>query len=202
MFYIYISKCKKIFPLIIIKYRSWVFNALNKFGCLPNIYCHEKIKVVQRLNIQGKGKLILNEGCMMGVYPSPNLYNGEIYLEARNSEAKIEIGKRVFINNNAVIIADKSSITIGDDTLIGPNFICFDSNFHPISPDKRLSKDYRCKAVNIGRNVFIGANVMILQGVTIGNNSVVSAGAVITSDIPDNVVVRVQQGWLEFHDLK
>ncbi|MFV8456700.1 DapH/DapD/GlmU-related protein [Vibrio owensii] len=145
--------------------------------------------------------MTFKDGCMLGVYPSPNLYNGEFYVEARNAEAKVEIGKRVFINNNAVIIADKSSITIGDDTLIGPNFICFDSNFHPINAEKRLSQDYLCKPVSIGKNVFIGANVTILQGVHIGNNSVISAGSVITSDVPEDKIVKTIKK-LEIVDLK
>lgn len=137
----------------------------------------------------------------MGVYPSPNLYHGEVYLEARHDSAEINIGQRVYINNNAVIIADKSSITIGDDTLIGPNFTCFDSNFHSLHPEKRLSSDYRCKMVTIGRNVFIGANVTVLQGVTIGDNSVIGAGAIISRDVPVNVIVKAGPG-LEFYDLK
>lgn len=85
--------------------------------------------------------------------------------------------------------------------MIGPNFICFDSNFHSLHPAKRLSSDYQCKPVNIGRNVFIGANVIILQGVSIGDNSVIGAGSIISQDIPANVIVKAGQG-LAFFDLK
>nr|WP_251068900.1 DapH/DapD/GlmU-related protein [Shewanella sp. NKUCC06_TVS] len=168
---------------------------------MPGVVCSGKVRVAQSLNIQGKGRFLLNKGCILGCYPSPNLYRGEFYLEARHSTAKIDIGERVFINNNANIIADKTSITIGDDTLIGPNFICFDSNFHSLHPAKRLSSDYQCKPVNIGRNVFIGANVIILQGVSIGDNSVIGAGSIISQDIPANVIVKAGQG-LAFFDLK
>lgn len=55
--------------------------------------------------------------------------------------------------------------------------------------------------VTIGRNVFICANVTVLQGVTIGDNSVIGAGAIISRDVPANVIVKVGYG-LEFHDLK
>ncbi|MGU5558853.1 DapH/DapD/GlmU-related protein [Aeromonas caviae] len=92
-----------------------------------------------------------------------------------------------------MIIADKTTISIGDNTLIGPNFTCFDSNFHSLHPDKRLSCDYSCKPVRIGENVFIGANVTVLLGVSIGDNSVIGAGAIITSDVPDNVIVKINQ---------
>ncbi|MGL5668023.1 MAG: DapH/DapD/GlmU-related protein [Shewanella sp.] len=178
-----------------------MFNLLYKLKLLPNVICFGKVGVIQSLNLEGKGKITLDDGCVLGVYPSPNLYHGEFYLEARSSTAEINIGKRVYINNNAIIIADKTAITIGEDTLIGPNFICFDSNFHSLHPAKRLSNDYRCKPVTIGRNIFIGANVTILQGVTIGDNSVIGAGCVISQDVPANVIVKAGQG-LEFFDLK
>ncbi|EKO3925805.1 hypothetical protein GCS56_003125 [Vibrio metschnikovii] len=193
MFHFYLSKCKKIRSLITIKRRTLTFNFLYKLNLLPNVFCFGKVRIIQSLNIQGKGGVNLDDGCVLGVYPSPGLYHGEIYLEARYSTAKINIGKRVYINNNAVVIADKTSITIGDDTLIGPNFVCFDSNFHSLHPEKRLGSDYRCKAVTIGCNVFIGANVTILQGVTIGDNSVIGAGAIISSDIPENTIVKLSK---------
>lgn len=167
---------------------------------LPNVKCSGRVRVVQALNLQGKGLIEFGDGCMLGVYPSPNIYTGEFYLEARAASAEIKIGKHVYINNNAVIIADKTAVSIGDFTLIGPNFNCMDSNFHSLSPDKRLSNDYRCKPVNIGRNVFIGANVTILQGVTVGDNSVIGAGSVISQDVPENVIVKVGRK-LEFLEL-
>ena len=184
-----------------ITWRTFVFNTLYKLGWLPNVFCEGKVNIIQSLCVQGAGKLRLNDGCNLGVYTSPNFSHGEFYLEARSTSAEIIIGRRVCINNNAMIIADKTSITIGDDTLIGPNFICFDSNFHSLHPEKRLSNDYRCKPVTIGRNVFIGANVTILQGVAIGDNSVIGANAVISQDVPANVIVKVGLG-LAFFDLK
>lgn len=157
---------------------------------MPNVSCQGNVRVVQSLHLQGSGQITLGRNCSLGVYPSPNLYHGECYLEARHPEAKLIIGERVFINNNATIIADKSIVTIGDDTLIGPGFTCFDSNFHPLHPNKRLSGDYKCKPVSIGNNVFIGAGVTILQGVTIGDNSVISAGVVIDMDVPSNTIAK------------
>lgn len=155
----------------------------------PVVIYSKPPKVVQSLCCTGKGKIMLGDGVCLGVYPSPGLRYGELYLEARNSEAEIKIGNRVFINNNAVIIADKSKIEIGDDTLIGPNFTCFDSDFHSLHPERRLGSDYSCKEVVIGRNVFIGANVTILKGSIIGHNSVIGAGVVVNGVIPDNVIV-------------
>lgn len=201
MFFNYLLKCKKIRPLITIKFRTIRFNMAHRLGLYPNVSCQGDVRVVQSLNLQGRGSITLGRDCSLGVYPSPNLYYGECYLEARHPEAKLVIGERVFINNNAAIIADKSNISIGDDTLIGPGFTCFDSNFHSLNPDKRVTGDYKCKPVTIGRNVFIGANVTILNGVTIGDNSVIGSGIVVSRDVPADVICqRVDKG--EFVPLK
>ena len=66
-----------------------------------------------------------------------------------------------------------------------------DSNFHFIDPYKRLSDDYSCKPIHIGNNVFIGCNVILLSGITIGDNSVVGAGCIIDFDITDNIIVKI-----------
>ena len=68
-----------------------------------------------------------SEQAQLGVYSSSGFKRGEFYLEARNAKARIIIGKNVMINNDCTIIADKSTIEIGGDTLISPNFLCIDS---------------------------------------------------------------------------
>lgn len=120
--------------------------------------CLGNARVIKSLNLQGHSTINMDDGGMLGIYPSPNLYHGEFYLAARSVTAKINIGKRVYINNNATIIADKTTIFIYDTPLIDPNFIYFDSTFHSLYAAKRLSRDYRCKPVTIGRNVFLVAN--------------------------------------------
>ncbi|MGL4604023.1 MAG: DapH/DapD/GlmU-related protein [Iodobacter sp.] len=148
----------------------------------------EKVKIVQRICVNGKGLIKIGTGSQLGVYPSPGFSRGEFYLEARGIHAEITIGNNVFINNNCIIIADKSSVHIGNNTLIGPNFVCFDSNFHSLDPNKRLSTDYSCKPVVIGSNVFIGEGVKILRGVCIGDNSVLAAGSIVVKSIPANTI--------------
>lgn len=153
-----------------------------------------KLRINQKVVLEGCGEIYFSGSAMLGVYPSPYLNESSIYLESRSSSSKITIGNNVFINNNAVLIADKSSISIGDSTMIGSNFTCFDSNFHPIIPYERLnSGHYTCKPVIIGRNVFIGSNVTILRGSWIGDNTTIGAGCVISGDIPENSIVSVSQ---------
>ncbi|TNI18535.1 transferase [Aeromonas salmonicida] len=202
MFFKYILKCKNIRPLALIKFRTLIFKLAIYIGLFPNVRCNGDVRVVQSLNIQGRGEIALGHSCSLGFYPSPNMYHGECYLEARYPDSKLIIGDRVFINNNAVVIADKSIIVIGDDTLIGPNFFCIGSNFHPLNPTKRLTSEYQSKPIYIGRNVFIGANVTILQGVTIGDNSVIAAGTTIYNDVPANTIVKIDTTQIQFFDLR
>jgi len=96
-----------------------------------------------------------------------------------------KIGKNVFINFDCVFL-DLGGITIEDGVLIAPK-VSLLSEGHPLSPDKRHS--LVPKPIHIKKNAWIGANATILHGVTIGENSVVAAGSVVSKDVPDNVVV-------------
>jgi acetyltransferase-like isoleucine patch superfamily enzyme len=97
----------------------------------------------------------------------------------------ITIGKRVFINEGCCF-QDQGGIEIGDDCLIGQQVVIATLN-HNALPEKR--KDMIAKPVKIGNNVWIGAHATILQGVTIGDNAIIAAGAVVAKDVPANVIV-------------
>jgi acetyltransferase-like isoleucine patch superfamily enzyme len=97
----------------------------------------------------------------------------------------ITIGKRVFINH-ACSLLDMGGITIEDDVLIGPKVNLVTEN-HPLDPADRRA--LICKPIVIKRNAWIGAAATILPGVTIGENSVVAAGAVVSKDVPAYMVV-------------
>ena len=97
----------------------------------------------------------------------------------------ITLGKGVFINSGCQF-QDQGGITIGDYALIGPKTVIATLN-HGFSPEERGSLDP--KPVVIGKRVWIGANVTILPGVTIGDNAIVGAGAVVTKDVPANIIV-------------
>ncbi len=96
-----------------------------------------------------------------------------------------KIGKNVFINFDCVFL-DLGGITIEDNVLIAPK-VSLLSERHPLEPENRHA--LLPKAIHIKRNAWIGAGATILQGVTIGENSVVAAGAVVSKDVPDNVIV-------------
>lgn len=95
------------------------------------------------------------------------------------------IGKNVYINH-ACSFLDMGSITIEDDVLIGPK-VNLSTEAHPVNPAER--KALTVKPIVIKQNAWIGANATILPGVTVGKNSIVAAGAVVSKDVPENTIV-------------
>jgi acetyltransferase-like isoleucine patch superfamily enzyme len=95
------------------------------------------------------------------------------------------IGKNVFINH-ACSFLDMGGITLEDHVLLGPKVNLITEN-HPVNPTDRRA--LICKPIVIKRNAWIGAAATILPGVTIGENAVVAAGAVVSKDVPANTIV-------------
>lgn len=99
----------------------------------------------------------------------------------------LHLGNHVFINFNLSLV-DDTHIYIGDCTMIGPNVMITTAG-HPILPELRGKKPYQFNLpVHIGKNCWIGGNVSIMPGVSIGDNTVIGAGSVVTKNIPENVV--------------
>ena len=98
----------------------------------------------------------------------------------------VHLGKNVYFNFNATLV-DDTHIYIGDCTMLGPNVVIATAG-HPILPELREKALQYNLPVHIGRNCWLGAGVLVLPGVTIGDNTVIGAGSVVTKDIPANVV--------------
>jgi maltose O-acetyltransferase len=92
-----------------------------------------------------------------------------------------------FYANFGVVMLDCAEIRIGDDVLLAPNVQLYTAH-HPLDPEQRRSQKELASPITIGHNVWIGGNAIVLPGVTIGDNSVIGAGSVVTKDIPANVV--------------
>lgn len=153
----------------------------NTFSGRPSLH--------QPLQCAGRGRIIFSDNVSIGVFPSPHYLSTYAYLEARNDSASIEIGSGTWINNNFCAIAEFSSITIGKNCLIGACVEILDSDFHGLSIKERgVSKlEWTCP-VTISDAVFIGSNVKIMKGVTIGYGSVIANGSIVVNDIPAGVV--------------
>ncbi|GAB3270995.1 sugar O-acetyltransferase [Kineosporia babensis] len=97
------------------------------------------------------------------------------------------VGSSVYLNTGTTII-DDSPVHIGDQVMFGPH-VTLTTAGHPIHPDTRATGEQFSAPIVIEDGVWIGANVTVLPGVTIGRGSVVAAGAVVTANVPADVVV-------------
>lgn len=105
---------------------------------------------------------------------------------------RCEFGKNITINddvyiNFGCIILDCAEVTIGSHTLIGPNAGFYAAN-HSTYAEERINGGCYGKAIHIGNNVWLGGDVKVLQGVNIGDNSIIGAGSIVTKNIPANVI--------------
>ena len=125
------------------------------------------------------GDFIIGDRVRLASRPVPL----EIYVGA---SARLSIGSRVFINHGTSIAATQQ-VTIGERATIGPHCIIMDSDFHRLEPDRR-DETPPSRPVCLGENVWLGARVIVMPGVTIGQNTVVGAGSVVTRTLPPNVI--------------
>ena len=98
----------------------------------------------------------------------------------------VHFGRNVYANFNLTLV-DDTHIYVGDYTMFGPNVVIATGG-HPLLPQLR-EKGYQYNApVRIGKNCWIGAGVIIVPGITVGDNVVIGAGSVVTKDLPSNVL--------------
>lgn len=98
----------------------------------------------------------------------------------------VHFGKNIYANFNLTLV-DDTHIYVGDATMFGPN-VTIATAGHPILPELREQAYQYNMPVRIGKNCWLGAGVIVMPGVTIGDNTVIGAGSIVTKDIPANVV--------------
>ncbi len=113
-----------------------------------------------------------------------------VVLRTLKPGAELIIGEDVGLSGATICAAER--VVIGSETMLGAGVTIADTDFHPLSPDnRRYNRDLsrvRTAEVVIGANVFIGTNSLVLKGASIGDNSVIGAGSVVTGAIPENVI--------------
>jgi len=129
--------------------------------------------------------LTISADTTLGFALATKLGTGEILLQARGRDSIVEIGRNCAFSNNVSLIA-MNQITIGDDCLVGDMVSIIDCDFHDIHPKRRRLSAGSVSPVVIGSNVWLGSRVMVMKGVTIGENSVIAAAGVVTRSIPPN----------------
>ncbi len=116
-------------------------------------------------------------------------FGKDSYIEApfsANWGKNTYFGEDVYANFNLSLV-DDAKITIMDHTMIGPN-VTLCTGTHPLNPQMRINKAQYNLPILIEKNVWLGAGTIVLPGVTIGENTVIGAGSIVTKDIPKNVL--------------
>ena len=150
----------------------------EQLACLEKLYDFNNTRPLE----QEKRQAMLKE---MFAEIGENCYI-EPPLRANWGGKHVHFGDNIYANFNLTLV-DDTHIYIGSYTMLGPN-VTIASAGHPILPELR-EKAYQYNVpVKIGRNCWLGAGVIVLPGVTIGDNTVIGAGSVVTKDIPSNVV--------------
>ena len=100
----------------------------------------------------------------------------------------ISVGENFYMNHNGVIL-DGAKVEFGDNVFVGPNCGFYTAG-HPIDYKERNKGLEYAKPIKVGNNVWFGGNVVVLPGVSIGDNVVIGAGSVVTRDIPSNIIAH------------
>lgn len=146
--------------------------------CLERLYDYNATRPLEqekRKELLSKMFAEIGEGC----YIEPPFH-------ANWGGRHVHFGKNIYANFNLTLV-DDTHIYVGDGTMFGPN-VTVASAGHPILPSLRKRAYQFNMPVHIGKNCWLGAGVLVMPGVSIGNNSVIGAGSVVTKDIPENVV--------------
>ncbi len=163
------------------------------------VFVGKRVKIRIHKNIRCGNGITINDNCFINALSCGGIEIGDNFSLGRNSIIECtgvmrELGEKLTIGNNVGIapnafIAMRGKIYIGDDTIFGPGVSIHAENhiFKDLVKPIRLQGTVR-KGVFIGKNCWIGSRAIILDGVHIGDNVVIAAGAVVNKDIPDNCI--------------
>ena len=157
---------------------------------LRNVEFDHNLRINGKINLYGKGKIVIGRNVTINSDMDFNPIGGMNGVIINTSEnGYVKIGDGVGISNSAIV--SYCSIEIENDVFIGGNSVIYDTDFHSLKFVKRIANlddDIKSKPIKIKRGAFIGGSSIILKGVTIGQQSIVGAGSVVTHDIPDGEV--------------
>lgn len=134
-----------------------------------------------RIRMRGRPAVVTNGSLTIGERTQLVSYVARLEIVVAYG-ATMKIGAHSLVNFGTSLVAH-DSVTIGDHCLIGTHCMIMDSPFHNVEPDQRLAPP-ETAPITIGNNVWLASRVIVMPGVTIGDDSVVGIGSVVTKDIP------------------
>lgn len=153
----------------ILKEQLVFLDSLKEYNEIPHVRMEEREEKLRQMLAEA------GEGCYV-----------ESPFFANFGGRHVHFGKGVYANFNLTLV-DDTHIYVGDYTMIGPN-VTLATAGHPINPELRRQGLQFNMPIHIGKNCWLGAGVIIMPGVTIGDNTVIGAGSIVTKDIPSGVV--------------
>lgn len=178
-----------------------VWNRLSMWMLTPYNYLLFRINGIhwKRFKIYGVPTIQKHRGSMISIQQGLSLrssnrsnplgVNHPVILCTWKPDASIQIGTNFAMTGGSIVAAEK--IVIGDDVTVGANCTIIDTDFHPLASGERKLNPQSSKttSIEIGDDVFIGMNSIILKGVVIGKGAVIGAGSVVTKDVPGGAIV-------------
>lgn len=164
------------------------------------LFIGRKVRIKNKRMISFNGSATIEDGCFIQALSKDGVTVGNNFSLGKNSIIECtgvirELGESLIIGDNVGIaanafIAMRGRVEIGSNTIFGPNVSIHaeNHNFEDCSRPIKLQGDTR-KGIKIGEDCWIGSKAVILDGVNIGNHSIVAAGAVVTKDVPDYAIV-------------
>lgn len=164
------------------------------------LFVGKRVKIREHKKIRIKGSATIEDGCSINALSKKGITVGNNFSLGRNSIIECtgvirELGEELIIGENVGIaanafIAMRGKVSIGDNTILGPNVSIHaeNHNFEDINKPIRSQGATR-RGVVIGKDCWIGSKAVILDGVNIGNHVIVAAGAVVNKDVPDYAIV-------------
>lgn len=145
--------------------------------------CGDRVNFMRDIRIRDARNISIGAGTVMG-------QGCRLYADGGESPS-IELGQRVGLNDGVMINADVGGrVVLGDHTIVGPNVVMRASNHNYRRRDLLVQEQgHTSGTIVLGRDVWVGANAVILAGVTIGDGAVIAAGAVVTKDVESYAVV-------------
>jgi len=170
--------------------RIYILFVFRAFSIKPN--ARYRINGFPKFTVKQKGKIVIGDQLVIN---SGNVFNSigrnQRSLLFVGEGAELRIGNNVGMSSVAIVCQKK--ISIGNNIRIGGNTVIYDTDFHALNAGERtaipeITKGIKRREVSIGDNVFIGGHSIILKGTTIGVNSIIGAGSVVSGTIPENEI--------------
>jgi len=172
-----VSKTLSVYSYFLLKIYGVDIGLNVKLTCLPVVLMHKHAKILINDNVTMHSSVLQNPVCS----------GHRMVLASLSENSVISIGKNTGISCSTICAME--NITIGEHVTIGAGCQIYDTDFHPIDPSERLGTNInvnktKISPVIIESNVWLGAEVMVLKGVTIGEGSMIAARSVVTKNIP------------------